>query len=119
MASNMLKTAAVVLAFITPIEVFAASIAHDKIAPIAAASPGASAPRATSAPDQMGAQRPVASEAQDGGASLSERLDRSNGVIAPEGGVDPTMLKPAPETDPMPVIRPPDATDEGSDVQPK
>jgi hypothetical protein len=40
---------------------------------------------------------------------LSDKLSKSNGVIHPEGGVDPKMQKPAPATGAMPVIPPPDA----------
>jgi hypothetical protein len=46
---------------------------------------------------------------------LSDRLSKSNGVIHPEGGVDPKMQKPAPAIGTMPVIPPPDARD----AQPK
>lgn len=47
--------------------------------------------------------------------SLSEKLNRTNGVIHPEGAVDPKMDKPAPATGATPVIPPPAAPD----VQPK
>jgi hypothetical protein len=41
---------------------------------------------------------------------LSDKLNKSNGVIHPEGAVDPAMQKPAPATGSMPVIPPPDST---------
>jgi hypothetical protein len=41
------------------------------------------------------------------GRSLSDRLDESGGVIKPPKGVDPEMVKPAPETNTTPVIPPP------------
>jgi hypothetical protein len=54
------------------------------------------------------------------GNSLSEQLNRSDGVIAPPTGIDPKIETPAPEPNPgnMPVIPPPDAPG-GPDVQPK
>ena len=43
------------------------------------------------------------------GGNLSEKLDKSDGVIKPPPGVDPHMAKPAPPTpQTMPVIRPPE-----------
>ena len=49
--------------------------------------------------------------------SLSEKLKRNNGVIRPEGAVDPKMEKEAPDTGTMPVIPPPGGSNEGA--QPK
>jgi hypothetical protein len=40
---------------------------------------------------------------------LSDKLSKSNGVIHPEGGLDPKMQKPAPATGAIQVIPPPDA----------
>jgi hypothetical protein len=40
---------------------------------------------------------------------LSDKLSKSNGVIHPEGGLDPKMQKPAPAAGAMQVIPPPDA----------
>jgi hypothetical protein len=40
---------------------------------------------------------------------LSDKLSKSNGVIHPEGGLDPKMQKPTPATGAMQVIPPPDA----------
>ena len=45
---------------------------------------------------------------------LSDKLNRSNGVIRPEEGIDPKMQKPAPATGTMAVIPPP-----GAPAQPK
>jgi hypothetical protein len=39
---------------------------------------------------------------------LSDKLSKSNGVIHPEGGLDPKMQKPSPNTGTMQVIPPPD-----------
>jgi len=55
---------------------------------------------------------------------LSERLDRSNGVIAPPAstaGTDPGMVRSAPDmgSTAMPVIPPPGAPGGNPDVQPK
>jgi hypothetical protein len=48
---------------------------------------------------------------------LSNKLDKDNGVVRPQGGVDPGMeKKPPPSMGDTPVIKPP--TDD-SDVQPK
>lgn len=48
--------------------------------------------------------------------SLSEKLDKTNGVIRPNSAVDPGMEKPAPSAGATPVITPPGG-DAG--VQPK
>ena len=52
-------------------------------------------------------------------SNLSDKLNRSNGVIAPPSGVDPAIRKPAPTPDPnsTPVITPPSAS--GGNVQAK
>jgi hypothetical protein len=46
--------------------------------------------------------------ASDGNQSLSEKLDKSGGVIKPTEGVDPQIVQPAPVPDPnsTPVIPP-------------
>lgn len=51
--------------------------------------------------------------------SLSEKLNSTNGVIHPEGSVDPSMQKPAPETGTMPVIPAPGSPGGPTGVQPK
>ncbi|PPQ40770.1 hypothetical protein CH337_13685 [Rhodoblastus acidophilus] len=56
--------------------------------------------------------------ARDGGA-LSDRLDKSNGVITPERNLDPAMgRKPPPVNDPT-VIPPPGAPGGDPNVRPK
>ena len=47
--------------------------------------------------------------ASDGNQSLSDKLDKSGGVIKPAEGVDPQIVQPAPVPDPnsTPVIPPP------------
>jgi hypothetical protein len=53
--------------------------------------------------------------------SLSDKLDRTDGVIKPPADVDPKISKPAPELRPnsMPVIPPPGSPGGRQDVQPK
>ena len=56
---------------------------------------------------------------QDKKGDLSEKLDKSNGVIHPQGAVDPGMDKKAPSVGATPVIPPPGAPGSGSTAQPK
>ena len=59
-------------------------------------------------------------EAPKSGGSLSERLERSDGVIKPQHNLDPEMrLKPPPIDHSMPVIPPPGSPGSDSNVQPK
>lgn len=52
--------------------------------------------------------------------SLSDKLDRSDGVIKPPADVDPKMTRPTPETESAtPVIRPPGSPGGRKDVDPK
>lgn len=67
---------------------------------------------------QPGAQPPK-TDLQDKTGDLSEKLDKSNGVIHPEGAVDPGMAKKAPPVGNTPVIPPPGAPSSGTDAQPK
>lgn len=55
----------------------------------------------------------------EAGSSLSERLDRTDGVLKPPTGIDPGIHVPAPVPNPgtTPVIPPPGSA--GSDIQPK
>ncbi|MDE2362866.1 MAG: hypothetical protein KGM42_09325 [Hyphomicrobiales bacterium] len=55
------------------------------------------------------------------GGSLSEKLEKSNGVVRPPPDVDPKMAKPAPNPHPnsMPVIPPPGAPGGRNDIEPK
>jgi hypothetical protein len=86
---------------------------------------GLSPLRATAQADQ--GQPAAAPEVRDDaptGPSLSERLDRSNGVIAPPASTantDPGIVKPAPSTGArsMPVIPPPGTPGGDPNVQPK
>ena len=58
----------------------------------------------------------------EGSGSLSDRLARSGGVIAPaDPGVDPGIVRPTPDTGEatMPVIPPPGTPGGDPDVQPK
>jgi hypothetical protein len=54
-----------------------------------------------------------------GGGDLSDKLSHSNGVIHPQGAVDPNMQKAAPATGATPVIPPPGAPGGATGVQPK
>jgi hypothetical protein len=53
------------------------------------------------------------------GQSLSERLDRSKGVICPPAGIDTDMSAPPPGGGRTPVIRPPGSPGGDQSVQPK
>jgi hypothetical protein len=53
------------------------------------------------------------------GATLSDKLARSNGVICPPAGVDPEIREPTPPGGPMPVIPPPGSPGGNPNVQPK
>jgi hypothetical protein len=54
------------------------------------------------------------------GANLSERLERSDGVIRPPADVDPEFHKTAPDTNTgMPVIPPPGSPGGRQDLDPK
>ena len=72
------------------------------------------APRATS-PDEPAA-------VSEGAGSLSERLERSEGVIAPaDPGTDPGIVRPTPDAgaSAMPVIPPPGGPGGDPNVRPK
>src|SRR3954451_21683366 len=80
-------------------------------------------PRARADQGQPAAPPAVQDDAPTG-PSLSERLDRSKGVIVPPASTantDPGIVKPAPSTGArsMPVIPPPGTPGRGPDVQPK
>ena len=51
--------------------------------------------------------------------SLSDKLNATNGVIHPQGTVDPAMEKPTPPIGTMPVIPPPGSPGGPPGVQPK
>jgi hypothetical protein len=55
------------------------------------------------------------------GETLSERLDRNNGVITPPSGTDPGIAVPAPVPNPnsTPVIPPPGSPGGNQSVRPK
>jgi hypothetical protein len=68
--------------------------------------------------DAPGAPAPPTDIAKKPG-NLSDKLNRNNGVIHPEGDIDPAMRKPAPPTGAMPVIPPPGAPGGDTTIQPK
>jgi len=83
----------------------------------AAAQQTAPAPTAPNAiPEKLapGADAP-ATDLSGKQGNLSDKLNKSNGVIRPEGAVDPKMQKQAPATGSTRVIAPPTAPD----AQPK
>jgi len=53
------------------------------------------------------------------GATLSDKLAQSNGVICPPAGVDPEIHEPAPPGGALKVIPPPGSPGGNPDVQPK
>ena len=55
------------------------------------------------------------------GENLSDRLERSGGVLQPPGNIDPGITAPAPVPDPgtTPVIRPPGTTGGNPTIQPR
>src|SRR4030081_3816424 len=63
-------------------------------------------PKDLSRPAEGGTQNGNATS--DGNQSLSDKLDKSGGVVKPAEGVDPQMVQPAPVPDPKstPVIPP-------------
>jgi hypothetical protein len=78
----------------------------------------AAQPHPTSPPDQN-APAQFDSQAQTKDQTLSERLDRSDGVIRPRN-VDPEMHVPPPATaDKMPVVPPPGSPGGDPTVKPK
>ena len=90
---------------------FIIAIAAAALAHVAAAAPATDATPGKAAPDAA----PPNTDLSDQTGSLSQKLNRTNGVIRPEGAVDPTMEKPAPAAGATPVIRPPNTPD----AQPK
>jgi len=92
---------------------------HRKIivAAVAALSAPVAAQAAASQP-APGAEIPKTDLSRQKG-SLSDKLNADNGVIRPEGRVDPTMQKRPPATGAMAVIRPPQSPDGVDGVQPK
>jgi hypothetical protein len=79
-----------------------------------AAEPGPSAAPAENAPTQFDSQ------ARKGDQNLSERLDRSGGVIHPPGNVDSGMHVAPPATgDKMPVVPAPGSPGGDANVKPK
>ena len=88
------------------IAIAGAALCHAAAAQQAATAPGA--PNAIPEKLAPGADPPATDLSKKQG-SLSDKLNKSNGVIHPEGAVDPNMQKPAPATGTMPVIPPPDS----------
>ena len=66
-------------------------------------------------------QVPVTPDAANPNQPLSEKLDKSGGVLRPPTGIDPGIHAPAPEPDPRttPVIPPPGTPGGNQNIQPK
>ena len=71
--------------------------------------PPATPPAMPGSPQTIPEKTPSSPGTDGAGGNLSEKLDKSDGVIKPPDHVDPTMAKPAPATpQTMPVIKPPE-----------
>ena len=73
-------------------------------------------------PEKIAPQEPSSTGSTGGsGATLSEKLERSDGVIRPPGGVAPDMTVPAPVPNPgtTPVIPPPGSPGGNPRVDPR
>jgi hypothetical protein len=99
--------------FIVLAMIISAVVPYEVMAQIAAPStdpvPGKSAPGA-SVPD---------TDLSKKSGPLSDKLNKSDGVIHPDAAVDPKMQKPAPATGVMPIIPAPGSPGGPTDVQPK
>jgi hypothetical protein len=76
----------------------------------------------SSIPEKIAPQEPSSTGSTSGsGGTLSEKLERSDGVIRPPGGVAPDMTVPAPVPDPgtTPVIPPPGSPGGNPRVDPR
>jgi len=73
------------------------------------------------APQQTIPEKIEPREPSSTGSTLSDKLERSNGVIRPPGDVDPGIASPAPVPNPgtTPVIRPPGSPGGDPSIQPK
>lgn len=78
-------------------------------------------PPATTVPEKIDPPLQGGPGADDTTGTLSDKLNKSDGVIRPPAGVDPEMRVPAPEgnTGRMPVIPPPGEPGGNPSVQPK
>ena len=71
--------------------------------------PPATPPAVPGSPQTIPEKTPSSPGTNGTSGNLSEKLDKSDGVIKPPDHVDPTMAKPAPATpQTMPVIKPPE-----------
>ncbi len=73
-------------------------------------------------PEKIAPQEPSSTGSTSGsGSTLSEKLERSDGVIRPPGGIAPDMTVPAPVPNPgtTPVIPPPGSPGGNSRVDPR
>ena len=72
-------------------------------------------------PEKIKPEDPSATGSTGSGATLSDKLEATGGVIRPPSGIDPEITAPAPVPDPgtTPVIRPPGSPGGNPSVQPK
>jgi hypothetical protein len=98
----VLKLTALALASI----VFCHAAAAQQAAP-APAAPPPTAPDAI--PEKLAPSDAPATDLSQKKGNLSDKLNESNGVIRPEGAIDPKMQKQAPATGSTPIIAPPTA----------
>ena len=89
----------------------------------AAWQPAAAAEAAQTPPAQAQPRQEIPERTENGisGSSLSEKLDRSGGVIRPPAGVDPGIAQPPPPVPPQstPIVPPPGTPGGKPDVHPK
>lgn len=66
-------------------------------------------PATPGSPQTIPEKTPTSPGTNGSGGNLSEKLDKTDGVIRPPADVDPAMAKPAPPTaGTMPIIKPPE-----------
>ena len=71
--------------------------------------PPALPPAVPGSPQTIPEKTPTSPGTNGATGNLSDKLDKSDGVIKPPSGIDPAMAKPAPPTpETMPVIKPPE-----------
>jgi hypothetical protein len=71
-------------------------------------------------PEKIAPNDPTSTGSTGSGPNLSEKLNKSHGVIRPRSGIDPEMTAPAPNANtPMPVIPPPGSAGGNPSIDPK
>jgi hypothetical protein len=98
---------------------FMASQVYAQGFPGAPGSPESIPEKDRSRPEDQPKSEPRSEDGVTTGRSLSEQLDESGGVIKPPKGIDPEMVKPAPDTGTMKVIPPPETQKGAPGPEPK